>query len=98
MAIVRSPLQKARMMRIPSSSAFSASPPERTGPPIAAIASQKAPAPRPSSKRPPESTSREAACFAIIAGPLSGRFATSGKIRIRSLRPMRSAISDHVSR
>lgn len=86
------------MIRIASSSDSSASRPDRTGPPMAPIPSQKAPAPRPSSKRPPESTSSEAACLAIMAGPRSGRFATSGKKRIRSVRASRSARSAQVSR
>ena len=85
------------MISIASSSDSSASRGERTGPPIAPIASQNAPEPSPSSNRPPESTSSVAACFAIMAGLRSGRFATSGKKRTRSVRAIRSAINAHVS-
>ena len=48
----------------------------RSGPPIATIASQNAPAPRPSSTRPPLSTSRLATLLASMSGSRSGRFAT----------------------
>src|SRR3954453_17147856 len=50
-----------------------------SGPPIRAIWCGKPPAPRPSSKRPPLRTSREAAVFAITAGGRSGRVAEAGK-------------------
>ena len=65
---------------------------------MAAIASQNAPAPSPSSKRPPLRTSIEAAAFAITAGGRSGRFATSGTSPMRSVRPARYASSAQVSR
>ena len=93
-----SPRHAERMIAMASSSASTDSPGVRRGPPIASIASQKEPAPRPSSKRPPESTSSEAACLAIIDGPRRGRLATSGKKRTRSVRASRSTISAHVSR
>lgn len=64
---------------------------------MAPIASQNEPAPSPSAKRPFESTSSVAACLAIIAGRRSGRFATSGKSRIRSVRLSRSPMSENVS-
>src|SRR5712692_1816699 len=63
-----------------SSNAANASDGVRDGPPMASIASQKAPAPIPSSKRPPERTSSDAASFAIMAGTRIGKLATSGKI------------------
>src|SRR4051812_35248261 len=56
------------------------------------------PAPRPSSKRPPLSTSSDAAALAIMAGPRSGRFATSVKNEMRSVSAISVGISDHVSR
>src|SRR5712692_7370934 len=56
------------MTSIASSSALTDSPGVRTGPPIALIASQKPPAPSPSSTRPPDSRSSEAAALASIAG------------------------------
>jgi hypothetical protein len=65
---------------------------------MAAIASQNPPAPSPSSNRPPERRSSEAAALAIIAGSRSGRFATSGKTRIHSVSASRLAISIQVSR
>ena len=48
----------------------------RCGPPIPAIPSQNAPAPRPSSNRPPDRTSMVAACLASITGGRNGRLAT----------------------
>src|SRR4051794_41940233 len=87
-----------RMTWIASSSASTASLGVGSGPPIAPIASQKAPAPRPSSKRPPDRRSIVAAAFAITAGGLSGRFVTSGEKRILLVRAARDGISDHVSR
>src|SRR5213592_2346801 len=85
-------------MYIASRSASTPSPGERRGPPIVATRSHEAPAPSPSSNRPPLIESSDIAAFAIIAGGRSGRFATSGKIVIRSVRASRSAISIHVSR
>src|SRR4029453_3751355 len=56
------------MRSIASSSAAPRSPTARRGPPIPATASQKLPAPRPSSKRPPLMTSSDAAALASIVG------------------------------
>ena len=53
----------------------------RRAPPIAAIASQNAPAPRPSSTRPLLRMSSEATLRASTAGKRSGRFATFGATR-----------------
>ena len=69
----------------------------RRGPPYAAMASQKPPAPRPSSKRPPLSKSIVAAAFAMTAGGRRGRLATSGKILNVAVDAAIIAISDHVS-
>jgi hypothetical protein len=69
------------MMSSASSRASTLSPGVRRGPPIASIPSQNAPAPRPSSTRPPLSTSRLAALRASTAGGRSGRFATFGATR-----------------
>lgn len=80
-----------------SSSASSDSPGLRRGPPYAAMASQKAPAPRPSSKRPPESRSIVAAVLASTAGGRRGRFATSGNTSMRSVEAAIIASSDQVS-
>src|SRR6266516_2057114 len=66
-------------MSIASLSARRASATVRRGPPMPAIASRNAPAPRPSSKRPPLRTSMVAACLASITGGRSGRSATLGK-------------------
>jgi len=74
------------MTSMASLSAVTASPGVRRGPPIAAIASQKAPAPRPRSTRPPESRSRLAAARASTAGGRSGRLTTLGASRTRSVR------------
>ena len=65
---------------------------------MASTASQNAPAPRPSSNRPPETTSRLAADLAMTAGERSGRFATSGKTRTRSVLARTVAINIQVSR
>ena len=67
-------------------------------PPNASIASQNAPAPSPSSKRPPLSTSIDADAFASSAGWRSGRFATAGNRRTRSVRAARNASSENVSK
>jgi hypothetical protein len=80
-----------------SSAAWSASAGVRRGPPMAATASQKAPAPSPSSTRPPVGTSRVAADLASIAGGRRGRLATSGKNRMRVVCPASQAIRVHVS-
>src|SRR3954449_2137107 len=66
------------MTSIASSSASTLSPGVRRGPPIAATASQNAPAPTPSSTRPPLSRSRLAAARAATAGGGSGRVGTVG--------------------
>jgi hypothetical protein len=63
-------------------------------PPIASIASPNPPAPKPSSNLPPDITSRLAAALAITAGGRSGRQATSGKTRTRSVRARIVAIND----
>ena len=64
------------MTSIASSSASTDSRGVRRGPPIAAIGSQNAPAPSPSSARPPERMSRLATARASTAGGRSGRFRT----------------------
>jgi hypothetical protein len=56
-----------------------------------------APAPSPSSKRPPLRTSSDAAVFAITAGGRSGRFATSVKKEMRFVSASRVATSANVS-
>jgi hypothetical protein len=81
-----------------SASASTDSPGVRRGPPKFAISSARPPAPRPSSKRPPLSTSSDAAAFAITAGGRSGRFATSVKNEMRSVSATSAGISDQVSR
>ena len=58
---------------------------DRLGPPIATIASQKAPAPRPSSNRPPDNRSRLAAWRASSTGGRNGRLITLPEILIRSV-------------
>ena len=74
------------MRAIASSSALTDSPGVRRGPPIPATPSQKAPAPSPSSTRPPLSTSSDAADLATTAGWRSGRLSTSGSSVTRSVR------------
>jgi hypothetical protein len=86
------------MTRIASSSASTDAPGARRGPPIAAIASQNAPAPRPSSTRPALSTSRDAAALASIAGGRSGRLATSGARVMFVVWPATKLSSVHASR
>jgi alkanesulfonate monooxygenase SsuD/methylene tetrahydromethanopterin reductase-like flavin-dependent oxidoreductase (luciferase family) len=56
------------------------------------------PAPRPSSNRPPDNTSRLAAVLASTAGGRSGRLVTSGKTRTRSVLARIVASNAHVSR
>jgi hypothetical protein len=73
-------------------------PADRGGPPIAAIASQKAPAPMPSSTRPPDRMSRLATAPASTAGGRSGRFATFGNTLIRDVVAAIAVSSVHVSR
>jgi hypothetical protein len=82
------------MTSIASSSASTNSPGVRRGPPKPAITAWKPPAPRPRSKRPPLSTSSDAAAFAITAGGRSGRFATSVKNEMRFVSASSVAISD----
>ncbi len=53
---------------------------------MASIASQKPPAPRPSSNRPPESRSRLAAARASTAGGRNGRLVTFAARWMRSVR------------
>jgi hypothetical protein len=65
---------------------------------MAAMASQNPPAPTPSSKRPRESTSSEAAAFASIAGPRSGTLVTFGKTLILVVSASNVAINIQVSR
>ena len=65
--------QMPRMMSIASSSASTPCPGVRRGAPMATIASQNAPEPRPSANRPPESRSRLAAARARTAGGRSGQ-------------------------
>ncbi len=67
------------MMSMASLSAMRACAGVRLGPPRPVIGSVKAPAPRPSSNRPPLSMSIVAACLASMAGGRSGRLATLGK-------------------
>lgn len=73
------------MMSIASLRLATASAGERLGPPIASIASQKAPAPRPSSNLPPDSRSRLAAWRASSTGGRNGRLITFPEILIRSV-------------
>ena len=61
------------MRSIASSRAAPRSPGSRRGPPIPATASQKLPAPIPSSNRPPLITSSDAAAFASIVGGRIGQ-------------------------
>lgn len=81
-----------------SSSASTASPGLWRGPPMAAMPSQNAPEPSPSSTRPPLRMSRDAAALASTAGGRSGRFTTSGNSRTRSVRPASVDSSVQVSR
>ena len=83
---------------MPSSSARSASPGVRRGPPAASIASQNAPAPRPSSTRPRLSTSRLATVLASTYGGRSGRLVTFVVTRSDDVRASTVAISAQASR
>ena len=65
---------------------------------MAAIASQNAPAPRPSSARPPERMSRLATARATTAGGRSGRLRTLALIVTRSVRAATNDSSVQVSR
>jgi hypothetical protein len=62
------------------------------------MASQNAPAPSPSSTRPPLSRSRLATERAITAGGRSGRFSTLGASRTRRVRAATYESSVQVSR
>ena len=64
---------------------------------MALIASQNPPAPRPSSKRPFDNRSSDAAAFASIAGGRSGRLTTSGKTVTRLVRAAMAVSSVQVS-
>jgi hypothetical protein len=68
------------------------------GPPLAAIASQNAPAPSPSSTRPPLMRSRLATLRARTTGWRSGRFATLGATRTFAVWAATTDSSVHVSR
>ncbi len=82
----RSPVcQIDRITSIASESASTLSPGFNRSPPIAAIPSQNAPAPRPSSIRPPLRMSRLATLRASTAGLRSGRLATFGASRTVSV-------------
>ena len=91
-------VHSARITAIASRSASTDSRADRRGPPIAAIASQKAPAPMPSSTRPPDRMSRLATARASTAGGRSGRFTTFGNTPIRSVAVAIAVSSVHVSR
>ena len=65
---------------------------------MAAMASQNAPAPRPSSARPPARMSRLATARATTAGGRSGRLRTLGLIVTRSVRAATNDSSVQVSR
>jgi hypothetical protein len=86
------------MTSIASLSASTASPGARRGPPIASIASQIAPAPSPSSNRPPESRSRLAAARASTAGGRRARLSTFPDSRTLSVRAAAQVSSVQVSR
>ena len=86
------------MTSIASLSASTACPGVSFCPPIAAIASQNAPAPSPSSTRPPESRSRLAAARARTAGWRSGRLITFGATRSVVVCAATHDSSVHVSR
>jgi hypothetical protein len=76
------------MISRPSASADTDSPGVSRRLPIASIASQKPPAPIPSSIRPPLSRSRLAAARASTAGGRSGRLST---LPLRWMRSVRAA-------
>ena len=90
--------QIARMISIASASASTPSPGVSFGPPLAAIASQNAPAPSPSSTRPPLRMSRLAALRASTTGWRSGRLATFGATRTLVVAAATTDSSVHVSR
>ena len=81
-----------------SSRAVTASPGVRRGAPIAVIASQKAPAPRPSATRPLLSRSRLATARARTAGWRNGRLSTFPATVTRSVDAATHDSSVHVSR
>ena len=87
-----------RITAMPSSSARNASPGLRRGPPVASMASQKAPAPSPSSTRPRLSTSRLATVFASTNGGRSGRLVTLAVTRSVEVRASTVAASAQASR
>ena len=90
--------QVARITSIASASASTAWPAVSRGPPTAAIASGNAPAPSPSSTRPPLRMSRLATLRASTTGGRSGRFATFGATRTFVVCAATVASSVHVSR
>jgi len=70
----------------------------RRGTPMLAIASQKKPAPMPSTNRPPDRRSRLAADLAVMAGECRAMLSTLGPTRIRSVRAAIQVISAQLSR
>ena len=88
----------ARMTSIASASASTLCPGVSFGPPSAAIPSQNAPAPRPSSTRPPLRMSRLAALRASRTGGRSGTLATFGATRTFVVAAATTDSSVHVSR
>jgi hypothetical protein len=86
------------MTSIASLSAVTLSPGLRRRPPIAAIPSQNAPAPSPSSTRPELRMSRLATLRASTAGGRSGRLATLGASRTVEVLAAITESSVHVSR
>ena len=86
------------MTPIASSSASTASPGASRSPPAASMASQNAPAPRPSSTRPPLRMSSEATDPASTAGLRSGRLATLGATRRVEVRAAMTDSSVQASR
>ena len=81
-----------------SASASTAWPGVSLGPPTAAMASQNAPAPSPSSTRPPLRMSRLATLRASTTGGRSGRFATFGATRTVVVCAATTEINVQVSR
>ena len=81
-----------------SSSAWTASPGLRRGPPTATIASQNAPVPRPSSARPSLRMSSVATDWASTAGSRRGRLATLGATRTADVRAAIAESSVQASR
>ena len=86
------------MISIASARASTPCPGVSRRPPIAPIASQKAPAPIPSSIRPPLRMSRLATDRATTAGCRSGRLSTLGASFTRPVAAARNEISVQVSR